>query len=157
MGVTANCFAEGAQADAPQRFVQVSATRLRAQPMLWATGRAELAYGQALTILGTEGGWVRAKTTEGVEGFVPLSAVSERKILLQGSANDVRIRADESDLVLAGKGFSENLEEALRSSDPAMNYDAVTALEKQQVADSEVAAFVVAGDLSTMTGEVTRR
>jgi len=128
-------------------FVEVSATKIRPQPKYWSPGTADLVYGAPLTVLARENDWLKVRTAAGAEGFVNSSAVTERKVALAAGSDSVRIKADESDVVLAGKGFNEQIESSYRASRKDLNFAGVDAVQNFTVSDSTLAHFIAAGKL----------
>jgi hypothetical protein len=109
---------------------------------------ADLRYGDSVTVLSESAGWVQARTEAGQEGYLPIGALTPKKIVLERTDAQVKIRADETDVVLAGKGFSEGLEAALASADASFNFAAVDQAEGQQVDDTRVLSFIRTGKLA---------
>jgi hypothetical protein len=125
-----------------QVFVEVATARLRQQPKHWAPGTIDLAFGTPLTELSRDNGWYRVKTGQGQEGFIHESAITSRKVVFDpqaGSHANVNVKPDDSDVVLAGKGFNKELESGLSSSRKELNFAAVDSLQKTKVTDAELA------------------
>jgi SH3-like domain-containing protein len=129
-------------------FVQVKATKLRSSARHWATAKGDLSYGDQLTVLEQLPQWVRVRTKSGKEGFVPQSALTSQRVSLKGSTDKSLLQADASDVALAGKGFSPEVEKQYAASNKSLNYAAVDRMEKVRIADSEVLAFIKAGKLN---------
>jgi len=125
-------------------WVQVRESALRAKPAYYSPGVATIRYGEQLDRLGIEGGWARVRT-KAVEGFVPLSSISRDRIVL--SARDIsKIAADSADVVLAGKGFSREVEQSYKKDNPSLRFDRVDQVERQARASvSEVQVFRASG------------
>ena len=128
-------------------FVEVSATKVRPEPKFWSPGKADVVYGAPLTVLSSENGWVKVRTESGVEGFVNASAVTERKVALAAGSKAVRIKADDSDVVLAGKGFNDQIESTYRASHTDLDFKGVDAVQKYTVSDAELGHFIESGKL----------
>ena len=129
-------------------FVEVSSAKLRQQPKHWAPGSVELPYGTALSELSREAGWLRVRTGAGQEGFVHESAITSRKIVLSAAGAGANVRPDDSDVVLAGKGFSKELEGGLAGSRKDLNFTQVDALQKNHISDGELFKFIKLGKLN---------
>jgi hypothetical protein len=148
--------------EAPKElWVELQDARLRNKPLHWASAAAPLSYGDKIEVLGTEGAWYRAAFTgadgKRVEGYVHQTAVTPKQVVLKGRTADVQIEADESSIVLAGKGFNREIEETyLGSAEEALDYAAVDCIEgkprctgkpRPVVSDEQLAAFVREGGL----------
>jgi hypothetical protein len=137
-------------ANAPAKvFVQVRETKLRSEPKYWASSVAGLAYGDGLSVLSEENGWQKVKTAAGAQGFVPLSAVTTRKVVLSSSAKAAATAGGDDDVLLAGKGFSADIEKQYAGQRKGLNYHAVDQMEKLRVSGGEIAAFLKNGKLKS--------
>ena len=140
----------GASAADASLYVQVKNSKLRSQPQMWAASVSDLVYGEKLIPLtgdsaSTEG-WVKVKTSNGKSGFVHVSAITQKEIVLASRQGVSRNAVDSSDIVLAGKGFNHQVEdEYARSHD--LDYSAVNQAEKNRVDSGEVASFLKNGKL----------
>ena len=126
--------------------VKVRDTRLRAQPKAWAPGTQTLTYGTRLTVLGTQDGWFKVQTTNGKQGFVHPSAVTDKKIVFNSSKSP-EAQTDSADVVLAGKGFSKEVESVYAKSNPSLKFGELNQIETLRVSDGELYAFMRQGML----------
>lgn len=127
-------------------WVQVRQSQLRAQPKFYAPSAGSVRYADKLERLSESGGWVKVQG-QGKEGYLPLSAVSEDHIVLS-SADLEKVRADSSEVVMAGKGFSKEVERQYKRDDAALRYDLVDYVERTAKASpGEVSQFIKAGGL----------
>ena len=128
-------------------YVEIASTKVRKEPKHWAQGVANVVYGDPLTVIESNSGWLKVRTPSGVEGFIHSSAVTERKVALAPGSTKVQIRADDSDIVLAGKGFSEQIEDADRDQNKELPYQEVDRLLKLAPSDEQIGTFVESGKL----------
>ena len=128
-------------------FIQVRSTKLRKDPSMIAPPVAELTYGEMLMGHGASvPGWISARDERGRQGFLHASAVTEKRVVMQGR-NSKDTSASTSDVVLAGKGFNREIEgEFARAK--RLDFGQVDAVERLRVGPGDVAAFVKAGQLS---------
>jgi uncharacterized protein YgiM (DUF1202 family) len=126
--------------------VQVRQAKLRSGPAAWSTSVGTLSYGDPLTVIGGDDPWWQVKTSKGKTGYIPTSSVSDRKIILSSVGYSGSARVDQSDVVLAGKGFSKEVEKSFASSS-GLDYRKVDQVEKNKVSDSDINAFIKAGEL----------
>ena len=68
------------------------------------------------------------------------------KVLISKSKGGMASTSSE-EMILAGKGFSEEAEKAFKSSDSSLNYDAVDEVEKIAVSEKELSSFISEGHL----------
>lgn len=138
-------LSQAAQGD--RLYIEVGSTKLRAQPKHWAPSISELTYGDKLVEVSLANGWYRVTGEKG-EGFVHESAVTERKVKLRSGGIDPDIRPDESDIVLAGKGFNKEVEASYAKTEASLNYESVNRVEAAEVSDKELLAFLRDGRLN---------
>lgn len=126
-------------------YVKVRNAKLRNEPKQWAPSISSLSYGDAVSMLSSEGAWLKVKVGNS-SGYLHNSAVSERKVVIQ-AAKSVATTGNDKDVILAGKGFNKEVEKNYASKNSALNYAEVDKMERLNVSDTEVAAFVKAGKL----------
>ena len=137
-------FASPSRAD--DVWVQVRESRVRAKPLFYATTIQSVKYGDRLSKMSEDNGWVGVREG-GREGYIPLSAVSP-KLIVFSSADVAKIKADPSELVLAGKGFSKEIEQSFKKEDSSARFDLVDRVEREARASSaEVEQFIKQGGL----------
>lgn len=127
-------------------YIKVKSAKLKASPQFWAASTADLSYGNALTVLGSQGSWLQARSKSGRIGYIHESAVSERKIELRASGSS-SYAGSSSDVVLAGKGFNKEVEKQFAGSNPSANFREVDNMEKITVRDADVINFLKSGGL----------
>lgn len=143
--VVASCaFALPSYAD--DLWVHVRESRLRSKPLFYASTVSSVRYGEKVSKLGEENGWVSVRAG-GHQGYLPLSAVSPKAIIF--STSDVaKGEADSGELVLAGKGFSKEIEQSFQRQDESARFDLVNRVEREAKASpAEVAQFIKQGGL----------
>lgn len=140
---------EGAAPD-PMLYIQVRSTKLRAKPEFWSQAIADLSYGSVLSPLGaapTDKSWLKVKL-DATEGYVHVSSVTKRRIVLKASAIGGDKNVDQSSIVLAGKGFNSQIENNYGSA-KGLDYAAVNEVEKLNVDPGEEGLFVSEGKLAS--------
>jgi hypothetical protein len=127
-------------------WVQVRQSMVRAKPAFYSPGISGVSYGDKLERIGSEGAWIKVQG-KGIQGFLPLSSVSEDRIVLV--ARDIsKIKADSGDVILAGKGFGREVEQQYKQKDPKARYDLVDRVEREtRVSSQAVASFAKSGGL----------
>lgn len=138
-----------AYAAAESVYIKVKSTRLRSVAQHYAASLDTLVLGDSVQLLKRYQGWYEIKTLRGKIGYIHESAVSERKIVLTNSTGKNYGSSDSSDVVLAGKGFNQEVEKQFASQNPTLNFKAVDEIERIRVNESDLLAFVKAGGLKS--------
>lgn len=136
-----------AQAHAEPVWVQVRESLLRSQPKFYAPSVGTVRYGEKLERVSESNGWIQAQAG-GRTGYLPLSSVSQDQIVL--SAADLsKVTADSAEVVMAGKGFSKEVEQRYRSETSGARYDLVDFVEQNgRVSSAQVRQFIKDGGLN---------
>ena len=133
--------AAGAFAAGQTMYVAVSKAAVKTGTGFFALTKGTLLYADVVTVTETDGKW--SYITQGnLSGWVATNSLSKRKIIAKGS----NFSADADELALAGKGFNSEVESEYKKSGK-VNYSAVDAMERNEVSDSELLAFIKEGKL----------
>lgn len=130
-------------------YVEVQESKIRSQPKHWASGVAPVAYGVALQELGRDLQWIKVKDQKGAEGYIHVSAVTPRQILLKTTSGSLEMQPEESEILLAGKGFSKSIEEAYAAQHLELDFSWVARVEGVTVSEREFLTFLEQGKLNT--------
>jgi hypothetical protein len=140
-----------------QMSVTVKETQVRAAASYLGKVLAVLAYGDRVQVVDTQSGWARVSLPAGKavasgsppqkEGWVNLSALTDKRIVLKSGASDVGTTASSGEVALAGKGFNQEVE-ARYKEDNRLDYAWVDRMEKFTVSPEQVAAFLQQGGLT---------
>jgi hypothetical protein len=111
-------------------------------------------YDDVVDLLSPSGDWFRARY-KGAEGCIHRSAVQKRSVSLSGVKGDEKPRgpgeaghsATEAEVSLAGKGFTQEVEDELRSENPEMKFDLVDSIESYVVSEPDLFEFIKRGGL----------
>lgn len=138
---------------ADELSVVVRESKLRSAPSHWSSVAGDLAYGDILSRLGTEGSWERVSVSSsggaaGKTGFVHTSTVSVRTVVLRAGVQSGSIEVDPANVVLAGKGFNSDVEDLYRSQKGSLDFTAINSWEKQSVSDVDLRNFLQQGGLA---------
>jgi hypothetical protein len=137
---------------AEELSVEVAATKLRLQPRHWGASVLDLKYADRVAVVAREGDWVKVEK-DGKQGYLHSAALTSRRVLIRGAeSGSINVRADQSDVVLAGKGFNAQVEDSYSEGTPEANFAALdqalglTATEKR--AEEKLEKFVKDGGLT---------
>lgn len=130
-------------------YVMVRDSKLRAKSDFFSASTGDIKYGDRLDVLKEQGSWLQVRTASGKQGYVHTSAITERKVILKSGAKFEPSAADQGDVVLAGKGFSADVEHQFASTHRNLNFADVDAMERIKVSPKELVAFAEQGKLGS--------
>lgn len=134
-------------ADDDFAYIQTRSAAIVSEPKLLAKAKKKLTYGDPVAVLGTNGAWTKVRSSDKVEGFIHNSALTSRRLTLSGGKSAGSSVSD-SDISLAGKGFSPEVERQLASKDGTLNFRGVDAMEKLTISGEQTRSFVKSGKLN---------
>mgnify|MGYP003418354649 CR=1 FL=1 len=129
-------------------YVNVKETVLKSGTGFFASEIGSIPYGTQVKILEEKGKWVKVEKKEdsSVTGWVPLSSLTKKKIILNEGLFSIDASADE--IALAGKGFSAEVEELYSGSSLASFYSLVDGIEEKNIEKDTLLEFILEGQLS---------
>jgi uncharacterized protein YgiM (DUF1202 family) len=131
-----------AQRKGDTMYVAIRSVPLKAGTGFFAKTVGNLAYGAQVTILAVNGKWVQARSGS-LTGWTASANLSSKRVVAQGDNRS----ASASEMAMAGKGFSEEVEQEYKTGKD-LNYSAVDDLEKIGVADEDLLGFIDEGRLA---------
>lgn len=137
-------------------YVQVENSVLREKPgylsKLVADGGqpAVFGYGTQLPVAEVQGSWLRVARGS-VKGWIHESAVSTKRIQLAKGPLQ-RSAVSEEEVLIAGKGFSKEVEDEYRKGHVSLRYDAVDAMERRVFSLDMLARFLEEGAVIPVGG-----
>jgi uncharacterized protein YgiM (DUF1202 family) len=131
--------------------VQVRSGQLRERPSFLGKVVAEVSYGDRITVLETRGPWSNVRS-DGGEGWIHTSALTEKKVVLKSGDADADVSASGEELALAGKGFNDEVEAEFRSQNPDVDYAWVDRMETFVVTPAQAGDFLEAGGVQPREG-----
>ena len=115
-------------------------------PLFLAEIVAKPAYGDRVEIVQDKGPWKKV-AVRGVQGWMHTSALTTKSIVLKAGTAAVPISATGSEIALAGKGFSEEIEKQYKSANRNVDYAWVDRMEKFRVTPEQMQAFLKQGNV----------
>lgn len=104
-----------------------------------------LPYTTAVTVLQKSGAWTKIScASPKLTGWIQSSALSAKNLALKAGSGGSS-GASGSEVALAGKGFSDEVEQEYRGQNPGLDYAEVDAMEGRTVSGAELAAFAADG------------
>jgi uncharacterized protein YgiM (DUF1202 family) len=145
--------AAAAFADTPKpMFVQVKETQVRAADSFLSKILDKLVYGDKVQVISEKNGWAKVSLRSGKgEGWVNLSALTKKKVVLKAGSENVAQSASSGEVALAGKGFNQDVENRYKEEEK-VDYTWVDRMAKFTVTPEQVAAFLKQGGVTPQGG-----
>lgn len=126
--------------------VQVKEGQLRSTPSFLAEIVAKPVYGDRVEIVQDKGPWKKV-AIRGVQGWMHTSALTTKNIVLKAGTAAVPTSATGTEIALAGKGFSEEIEKQYKNANRNLDYAWVDRMEKFKVTPELMQVFLKQGDV----------
>jgi len=133
--------------------VQVKQCQLRNKPTFLAKIVTNLKYGDQVTVENEDQSWAEVKSAGKSKGWVHISALSEKKIILNPNSKDIKNAASGDEIALAGKGFNEQVEEKYKKNNKKIDFSWVDKMENIVVSQNEMVSFLRQGGMKVKGGE----
>lgn len=133
--------------------VQVKQCQLRNRPTFLGKVVTNLSYGDKVNVDKEENSWVKVEQSAKNAGWVHISALSEKEIILKPNSSDIEAAASSDEIALAGKGFNKQVEEKFKSENRNVDFAWVDKMEKIVISQNEMQSFVNQGNLQPKGGE----
>ena len=127
------------QSGEDRRFISVLTTALKESTGHFARDLKILSLGDEVILIGESGKWSQIRSGD-LSGWVVFSSLSTRRIVASGTVGAT------SELSLAGKGFTAEMEVEYRKS--GIDYSIVDMMENQSIPASELLSFITEGRLA---------
>ena len=127
---------------ASKLYVSVQNAELKNSPSYFAKTVATVSYGEQVTVLKKDGKWTQVKSGSST-GWIATSGLTKKKI----SASSSKANASAKEISLAGKGFTQEIENSYKNSS-GTDYAAVDRIETITVPASKEANFLQEGALN---------
>jgi hypothetical protein len=125
-------------------YVSVRTLTLKSDTGLFASNKGNLNYGDRVTVTKVEGKYVEVRSTadSSLAGWAATSNFSVRQIVSASSST-----ASAREVALAGKGFSQEVENSYNSQQTDLNYADVDRTEAITVSAEDLKKFLEEGRL----------
>ncbi|MDR0455987.1 MAG: hypothetical protein LBH20_04805 [Treponema sp.] len=128
-----------AQTDRNTRYVAVQTAVVKDSTGFFAKEVGNLPLGTAVTLVRDDGKWAEVRAGN-LAGWVASASLSARRVVASNST------VTASEVALAGKGFSPDMEMEYRKS--GLDYSAVDSMEKIVVPANDLLRFITEGRLA---------
>ncbi|MDR0786099.1 MAG: hypothetical protein LBE74_09525 [Treponema sp.] len=134
-----------AQTKGSTMYVAVKTTSLKSSTWFFALSlKPALTYGTAVKILNVNGKWVEVQSiSPQVSGWIQTANLTSKRITATSSSTS----ASAKEIALAGKGFSEEVENTYKSENTNLDYNLVDEMEKIVIPDELLKNFINEGRL----------
>jgi uncharacterized protein YgiM (DUF1202 family) len=145
--------AAAAFADAPKQMsVQVKETQVRAAPSFLSKILDRLAYADKVKVISEQKGWAKVALRSGKgEGWINLSALTKKNIVLKAGSENVAESASSGEVALAGKGFNQEVENKYKQ-DNNVDYTWVDRMAAFVVTPEQAESFLKDGGVAPQGG-----
>ena len=110
--------------------VQVKETYLRDKASFLSKQKAKVVYAQQVTAKSKKNSWYFIKTLEGnIQGWIHSSALTKQAIVLQVSKKVSKTSVSQSEVLMAGKGFNQSVENEYKKQKQHLNYKLLDEIE----------------------------
>ncbi|MBW1799110.1 MAG: SH3 domain-containing protein [Deltaproteobacteria bacterium] len=129
-------------------WVQVRGGQVRSTPSFLGKILIRLSYGDQVEVQEEKNAWARVSPVGGSrEGWIHISALTKKKIVLKPGARDIKQAASSDELALAGKGFNENVEKEFKSKNRHVDYAWIDRMEGMDMSQEQIQQFLIEGEL----------
>jgi hypothetical protein len=117
---------------------------IRKEKRFFAPVVARVPYGEMIEELERQGDWLRVNY-RGQQGWIHISAVQEQKFRL--TTGEKAQESSREEVVLAGKGFTLEVEKSFRDKNPKMRFDLVDQVQSYKIEEKQLQTFLQTGFL----------
>jgi len=127
--------------------VQVKEASVYAQPSATAKFLGKVPYGTLLSVLESKGGWARVSADgSNLTGWVRSQAFTTKSLNLK--AGTETSGASSTEVSLAGRGFTEEIEQDYKKKNPTLDFADVDKMEAIEFPDDDLNSFLTTGGLN---------
>lgn len=133
---------------AARMSVQIKEAPLRATPDYLGKVTGKASYADQVDVENSQGAWKKVKIIKGGQsGWLHESALSEKDIKMTAGSGNVKTGASSSELQLAGKAFSKDVENEYKKKNRDIDFKWVDKMEGIKVSQSQIQKFMKEGEL----------
>ena len=126
---------------------------MRSKPTFLGKVVTKLDYGDRVEVDKEENSWVKVSPSGKNTGWVHLSALSGKEIILNPNSKDIEEAASSDEIALAGKGFNTEVEEKFKQDNKDIDFTWIDKMEKIVVSQNEIQNFINQRGLKANGGE----
>ena len=132
--------------------VYVRNGQMRQQPSFLGQVIKELPYGEHVEVISKNPPWLEVKDAAGDTGWMHISALTSKRIKLQRDDGSAKSSATSDEIALAGKGFNQAMESAMKADSAKTSYEWVDYMEQIVITPAEMEQFLSQGGVHAAQG-----
>jgi len=133
--------------------IQVDRAQLRSTPAYYGSVVTTVNYADRLKIIDSKGAWVKAATaSNNATGWIHISALTSTKLAPKSGGKNAPTSVSAGELSAAEKGFTEQIEQAYRQKNKAIDFTWVDKMEQIEISPRQSAAFLKEGRIEPAAG-----
>jgi len=125
--------------------IRVLSAKVMKAPKFIGAAAGSVSRGDQLTVKEVKGDWYRVEGTKA--GWIHKTNVTEGKVALSSKPGGSGGNVNRDEVELAGRGFTPEVEQKYKQSNPNLDFSHVDAIEKTEVDPAELEAFAQEGQL----------
>jgi uncharacterized protein YgiM (DUF1202 family) len=133
-------------------IVKVQTTYVRKEPKFYSSPVATLKAGESVAQISAQAGWLKVRTSKGVEGWIHSQAVQGGKLTVAAMDQSLKTSVTADEVALAGKGFNKQVEDEYKARHKGMSFGEVDRMLRIKVAPDELRRFLMDGKLAEFGG-----
>ena len=134
-------FTAWAQSAGSTLYVAARTVELKSSTGFFSSTLGSINLGDSVIVMQNGGKWLAVRSVSGLQGWAPADAFSTRVIIRSGAEASV------TEFPLAGKGFSNDLEQIMISGGAA-NYAAADEMDRRKIESQALRFFLIEGRLA---------
>ncbi len=129
-----------------KKYVAVESLKLKETPGFFSKNVTELSYGQEVYVVDSRGNKSFIAVADDLDtyGWVSTTSLTSKKIIVR---NDKSVTTTTDELALAGKGFSQEVED-FYENETGIDFTDVDSIESTTVSDLSLLKFLIDGKLN---------
>ena len=125
--------------------IRVLSAKVMKAPKFVGASAGSVSRGDQLTVKEVKGDWYRVEGASA--GWIHKTNVTEGKVALSSKPGGSGGTVNRDEVELAGRGFTPEVEQKYKQSNPSLDFSHVDAIEKTSVDPAELEAFAQEGKL----------
>ena len=126
--------------------IRVMSAKVMATPKFISQAAGTVSRGDHLVVREVQGDWYRVDGS--AAGWIHKTNVTAGTVQLSSDMGNASGGASRDELELAGRGFSEQVEQQYRSQNPTLDFSHIDHIQKLNVDPAQLQAFVTEGGLA---------
>jgi len=125
--------------------IRVLSAKVMKAPKFIGSAAGTVSRGEQLVVKQVKGDWYRVEGSS--TGWIHKTNVTEGKVQLSSTPGGAGGNVNRDEVELAGRGFTPEVEQKYKASNPNLDYSHVDLIEKTSIDPGELEAFVTEGGL----------